>query len=84
MRSIPEIRGARRHAEDIIEKCGLEDLAQGLVHRYARRRRKIQAAYLGGTHRDSQRAVPMPIPAKLATDSGDVGHPPERSDAGLL
>ena len=24
------------------------------------------------------------IPAKLATHSGDVGHPPERSDAGLL
>jgi hypothetical protein len=23
------------------------------------------------------------IPAKLAIDSGDVGHPPERSDAGL-
>ncbi len=25
---------------------GLEELAQGLVHRYACRRRKIQAAYL--------------------------------------
>jgi hypothetical protein len=26
----------------------------------------------------------MPIPAMLATYSGDVGHPPERSDAGLF
>jgi hypothetical protein len=26
----------------------------------------------------------MRIPAKLATESGDVGHHPERSDAGLL
>jgi hypothetical protein len=24
------------------------------------------------------------IPMMLAPDSGDVGHPPERSDAGLL
>ena len=26
----------------------------------------------------------MRIPMMLAPDSGDVGHPPERSDAGLL
>lgn len=57
----PEIRAARRRAEDIIEKCGLLDLAQSLVHRNARRCRKIEAAYLWGTHRDSQRVVPMTV-----------------------
>jgi hypothetical protein len=30
------------------------------------------------------KAYMVRIPAMLATESGDVGHHPERSDAGLL
>jgi hypothetical protein len=38
----------------------------------------LRYAHLSPEHKN------LRIPVKLATNSGEVGHPPERSDAGLL
>ena len=46
-------------------------------------RRKFKAAYKLRILREADEGGPVRIPVKLSTQSRDVVHPPERSDAGV-
>jgi hypothetical protein len=54
------------------------EMAYCIVHHFPDGTKEQYEAALAAVHPS------MRIPMKLATDSGDVGHPPERSDAGVF